>query len=343
MIRADENVGFLLRYENVAWYENGEVRILDRRIFPIRTEYVVCKNYKQVCQAIKDMVTQSAGPYTAAAMGMVLAAYEIRNEDRDDIIEYLKTAAYELSHARPTTSKAMEQITKTALNIALKALDNNEDVVERLKEYAVNRINDNYLKYEKTAKYLFELIPENGTILTQCFAETVLAMLFKECNKRGKKIKVVCAETRPYFQGARLTASLANEMGLETTVLNDNMITYGLEHMNIDLFTSAADVITMDGSVINKIGTYQIALLARHFGVPYYVTGEPSLSHLNADDVVIEYRDPETALSFMNVRITEEGVKGVYPAFDITPAGLVTGVVTDKGVLKPNELSKYYE
>lgn len=343
MKRADEGVGFLLQYENVAWYENGTVRILDRRIFPVRTEYVVCKSYKEVARAIKDMVTQSAGPYTAAAMGMVLAAYESRNEGRDKITPFLKTAAYELSHARPTTSKAMEQITDTAYSIAMKALDNNEDVVEKLREYAVNRINNNYLKYEKTASYLIEKIPDNGTILTQCFAETVLAMLFKECNRRGKKIKVICAETRPYFQGARLTASLANEMGFDTTVITDNMVAYAFEHMNVDLFTSAADVITMDGCVINKIGTNQIALLAKHYGVPYYVTGEPSKAHVSADNVVIEQRDPEQVLSFMGTRITEEGVKGIYPAFDITPAKLVSGVVTDKGIFDPGDLKKYYE
>lgn len=343
MIRADEGVGFLLRYENVAWYENGQVRILDRRVFPIRTEYVICKSYMEVAKAIKDMVTQSAGPYTAAAMGMVLAAYEARNENRDNITSFLKTAAYELSHARVTTSKAMEQITDTAYGIAMDALNNGEDVVEKLREYAINRINNNYLKYERTASYLFDRIPDDGVILTQCFAETVLAMLFKKIRETGKNVKVICAETRPYFQGARLTASLANEMGLDTTVITDNMVAYALEHMYVDLFTSAADVITMDGSVINKIGTNQIALLAKYYGVPYYVTGEPSLAYESAGNVVIEQRDPEQVLSFMGTKIVEEGVKGVYPAFDITPANLIRGVVTDKGILKPDELYKYYK
>lgn len=105
MKRADEGMGFLLQYENVAWYEGGCVRILDRRIYPVKTEFVVCRSYTEVAQAIADMVTQSAGPYTAAAMGMALAAYEVRQKSIDEIREYLKKAEYALSHARPTTSE----------------------------------------------------------------------------------------------------------------------------------------------------------------------------------------------------------------------------------------------
>lgn len=118
MIRKDEGLAFMLRYENVAWYEDGKVRILDRRIYPTKVEFVTCNTHEEVAKAIADMVTQSAGPYTAAGMGMALAAYECRNMNKEDMWEYLKRAAYILSHARPTTANRMAKVTEGCLNVA---------------------------------------------------------------------------------------------------------------------------------------------------------------------------------------------------------------------------------
>ncbi|MFB0920952.1 MAG: S-methyl-5-thioribose-1-phosphate isomerase, partial [Oscillospiraceae bacterium] len=118
MKRADEGVGFLLRYENVAWYESGSVRILDRRIYPVRKEYVTCHSHVEVAKAIADMVTQSGGPYLAAAMGMALAAFEAKDLKERELIAYLEKAAYTLSHARPTTAAKMERVTARAMDVA---------------------------------------------------------------------------------------------------------------------------------------------------------------------------------------------------------------------------------
>lgn len=345
MRRADEGMGFLLKYENVAWYEDGQVRILDRRIYPIEVKFVICKKHEEVAKAIHDMVTQSAGPYTAAAMGMALAAHEVRDETKEVVKEHMEKAAYTLSHARPTTVAKMEEITNTSLSIVKRSLEENVtglELVERLRQYAVERINNNYIKYEKIGAYLADQIPDNGTIMTQCFAETVLGTLLNECKKRNKHIKVICPETRPYFQGARLTASVVNDMGFDVTVISDNMVGYTMMQKKVDLFTSAADVITMDGYVVNKVGTFQIAMLANYFGIPYFVTGTPNINHPSIDSVKIEERNPELVLHAMDTKVTQEGVKGYYPAFDITNPKFVKGVVTDKGVYLPNELEKYY-
>lgn len=345
-IRADEGMGFLLKYENVAWYENGTVKILDRRKYPMNVKYVTCNKYQEVSKAIKDMVTQSAGPYTAATMGMALAAFEVKDKKNNEIIDFLNEAKYDLSHARPTTTKKMESITDKSFEIAKVCLEkgmNGEQLVEQLKLYAYKRINDNYHRYEKTAKYLADLIPYGGSILTQCFGETIIGTLLKELKRRGNPVKIYCAETRPYFQGARLTASVANEMGFEVTDLCDNMIASAMENKKIDLFTSAADVITMDGHVINKVGTSQIAILCQYYNVPYYVTGEPDLNHKNLSTIEIESRNPELALKWLDTKIVENGVQGYYPAFDITKPNLIKGVITDLGVFKTNELNKYYE
>ena len=137
------------------------------------------------------------------------------------------------------------------------------------------------------------------------------------------------------MQGARLTSACFAEMGFDTTVATDNMIAYAMQHEGVDLFTSAADCITLDGHVANKVGTLQIAILAKYFGLPYYVTGAPDAGKRGADDIVIEMRDPGQVLSYRGIRTTVDGVKAIYPAFDVTPPHLISGVVTDKGVYVP--------
>ncbi|MCI8479992.1 MAG: S-methyl-5-thioribose-1-phosphate isomerase [Oscillibacter sp.] len=346
MVRADEGVGFLLRYENVAWYEDGAVQILDRRIYPIRVEYVTCTRHEEVAQAIADMVTQSGGPFLAAAMGMALAAWEVREKPEADILSHLEKAAYTLSHARPTTSAKMERVTAQAMDAARQALAEGRSgasLVEALRENALRQINENYIRYTAVGKLLADKIPQNGTIMTQCFAETVVGTLLRECRDRGNAVKVICPETRPYFQGARLTASVARDMGFDVTVVTDNMPAYVMEKKHVDLFTSAADVITLDGHIVNKVGTFQIALAARYWGIPYFVTGSPNPSHPDMSSVVIEERDPALAMDALGTRTTLEGVKGYYPAFDVTPPKLCDGVVTEKGIFSPFDLKRYFE
>jgi methylthioribose-1-phosphate isomerase len=345
MERADEGLAFLLRYENIAWYKNGEVRILDRRIYPIRTEFVTCKSVQELAQAIKDMVTQSAGPYLAAAMGMALAAHEIADRKDVDVLTYMEDAAYTLSHARPTTVEQMKRVVGGSVDIVRQSLregTRGEALVEALFQYAFNFVNNNYKKYTLVGENLAKLIPQNGTIMTQCFGDTVVGTILRACKRLNNPIKVICAETRPYFQGSRLTASVACDMGFPVTVITDNMPGYTLKAKNVDLFTSASDVITVDGHIINKVGTFQIALAAHYYGIPYYVTGTPDPDHPDIRDVRIEERDPELVLKALDVKLTMDGVEGFYPAFDITPPELCSGVVTDLGVYLPQDLRRYF-
>ncbi|NLL81662.1 MAG: s-methyl-5-thioribose-1-phosphate isomerase [Tissierellia bacterium] len=342
MKRMDKDLAFMLRYENVAWYENGKVKILDRRIYPIEVNFVECSNHKEVAQAIADMVTQSGGPYVAAGMGMALAAYEARNKNEDDLITYLEDAAYTLSHARPTTTENMKNVTEAALKTARDALKEGKRVDEAIFEDVINNSNRKYEKISQVASYLVNNFPKNGIVMTQCFAETIVGFMVLESRNQNKDIKYICPETRPYLQGARLTASVINDMGADVTVITDNMPAYIIGKKKVDLFTSAADVITMDGYVVNKVGTFQIALAANYWGIPYFVTGAPNQGHPDVNSVTIEERDPELVLYSLDTKHTMEGVKGLYPAFDITPPHLCSGVVTDKGVFSPFDLKNYY-
>ena len=341
MKRADQDLAFMLQYENIAWYENGRVRILDRRCYPGKVEFVECRHYGEVAKAVTDMVTQSAGPYTAAAMGMALAAYECRNQGAAEQRAYLAQAADVIANARPTTAKRMRLACDAALKAADTALDSGEDVAEAIKANAIKANNARYEKIGKMASHLVDLFPDHGAVMTQCFGETIVGQMLREANARGKKLRIFCPETRPYFQGARLTATVCYEMGFDVTVISDNMPAFVMEREHIDVFTSAADVICMDGHVVNKVGTFQIAIVAKYMGIPYYVTGAPDVGHPGIDTVQIEMRDPDYVLQAMGVRTARAGVKGYYPAFDITPPALVSGVVTDGGVYCPYDLARY--
>ena len=343
MERKDAELAFLLQYENVAWYESGRVKILDRRIYPEKITYVECTSWQEVRQAIADMVTQSAGPYTAAAMGMALAAYQVRNEAVDTQRRFLEEAAHGLAHARPTTANRMGLITAGCLTVAEHALKAGQDAAAALFNAAVDSLNRRYGIMEKVGNYLADLFPQGGGILTQCFGETIVGMMLRAARARNNPVRIICAETRPFLQGARLTASCAADMGFDTTVITDNMVAYMMQQGRIDLFTSAADTIARDGHIANKIGTFQIALLADMFGIPYYVTGIPDADKKSVADIRIEQRNPEETLSCHGVHHTHPAVKGLYPAFDITPPQLIRGVVTDKGIYRPQELGAYFD
>lgn len=341
MERADRGLAFMLQYENIAWYENGTVRILDRRVYPTKVEFVECKTVQEVAKAITDMVTQSAGPYTAAQMGMALAAYQARNQDENGWLDFMKKAAHTIAHARPTTVDRMSILVNKSLDAAIAAREKGENVPQALVDHAIRTNNARYRKIGKMAEYLLDMLPQNAKVLTQCFGETIVGQTLRAARERGNELKIFCAETRPYFQGARLTASVAKDMGFDTTIITDNMPAFTIQKEKIDVFTSAADVICGDGHIVNKVGTFQIAIVANYLGIPYFATGAPDKGHPTIDTVQIEMRDPEFTLQAMGVRTAMAGVKGYYPAFDITPPRLVSGIVTDLGVFSPFNLAQY--
>lgn len=343
MERMDGGMPFLLRYENVAWYEDGRVRILDRRVYPAQTRFVECVTHGEVAQAVRDMVTQSAGPYTAVGMGMALAAHECRNMRGEEQASFLAAASDTLASARPTAANRYRAVTEHCRAAALRALETGGDPVRAAVDETVASLNRRYARMQLVGDRLETLIPSGGAILTQCFGETIIGTLMRAARRTGKEFRVFCAETRPYLQGARLTASCFAELGFDTTVITDNMAAYVMEREGVDLLTSAADTIAMDGCVANKVGTLQLAILAKHFQIPYYVTGIPDRDKRTGSGIVIEQRDPEQVLSLMGTRHAAPGVKAVYPAFDVTPPELIGGVVTDRGVFAPNALERYFD
>lgn len=341
MERADKGLAFMLRYENVAWYEDGSVRVLDRRVYPAKVEFVICRSYDDVAQAIASMVTQSTGPYTLAPMGMALAAWQCRNMPEKEQEEFMEKASDAISSSRPTTQKRMKLLTEACIPVWKTALEEGRRADIAIRDHVVEDNNIRYSKVGEIARYLVDKFPVNGTVMTQCYAETILGMMLMECRKRGNAIRLFCPETRPFFQGARFTATVCSEMGFDTTLITDNMPAFVMQKEHVDVFTCAADAISADGYVFNKVGTSQISICAKYFGIPVYVSGVPDVGHPTWDTVPIEMRNPDNVLYAMNVRTAVEGVNGYYPAFDMTPPELITGIVTDRGIFAPDRLADY--
>lgn len=343
MARADDGLPFLLRYENVAHYRDGAVWILDRRKYPAGEEFVHCADYHQVAKAIAEMVTQSGGPWLAAALGMVSVSREVRGLSPEAAKQNLQFAADILCQARPTTSENMKAHIERVLKVAQNAIDGGEDAEEKTYAYVMENLEKRYRQSRTMAAYAVDLLPDGASVLTQCYAETLIGFILLVAREKGKRISLICPETRPYLQGARLTASVAYDMEIPVTVITDNMPAYILSKGMAHVFISAADVVTLDGHVINKIGTFQIALAAHYHGVPYYAMGTPSMKHPDISTVKIEERSPEETVHALEIRTAKKGVKGYYPAFDITPPHLVSAVISPKGVFLPCDLKRYFE
>ena len=342
MKREDYDLAFMLRYENIASYEEGIVKILDRRVYPTTLRFEVCESIMDVRNAIKNMVTQSAGPYTAVGMGMALAARDSLNMNEEDTLRYLKEASHLLATSRPTTEKRYSSITESCIPVALRAKEEGRRPDEAVRDHVYSLNDKRYSKICRISKYLSGEIPDGGSVMTQCFGETIVGMMARTLREEGKKVRFFCPETRPYFQGARLTATVLSQMGFDTTVITDNMPAFVMEKEHIDVFTAAADAITMDGYVVNKVGTLGISIAAEYFGVKTYITGAPDRFHNKIDEVEIEMRDPKYTLEAMGVKTAIDGVKGYYPAFDITPPSLISGIVTDIGIYNPLDLESYF-
>lgn len=308
------------------------VEILDRRVFPAERVWVHCASVEDVAKTIEDMVTQSSGPYFAALWGMVLAAREAVLLGAEEARAHLEKAGERLVATRRTNNHL-----RKAVHAVLSHVDGQTGEALVAAALAGARSGDERYRSRSAAlgRHTAELLPDRATVLTHCWADLYLVELVRAA--AGKDLAFVCTETRPYLQGARLTAETLAEMGVDTTVITDGMGAAVLSSGKVDALVTAADRVTMDGHVVNKIGTLGLAVAAHAFGVPFHAMVQaPDRLAPTVDAVPIEYRDGTEVLD-------RPGIRGLYPAFDITPPRFVTTVVTDRGPFNPRQLSDYYK
>ena len=314
--------------DNVARLDHAGVHVFDRRRYPFEQRWVHCPDVLAVAQSIIDMVTQSHGPAVVAGYGLALAARHASSSQAPD--DDLRAAADTLIDTRPTNDSLRTLVTGAlAACLALDAGEREHAAVE----FVIDDLRHRRRRATSIGRFGASLLRDGPRLLTHCWAETGIAEIVQQAVRDGIKVTAFCPETRPYLQGARLTADALRDAGATVTVIPDPAVGHVISEGLVDLAITGADRITADGGVVNKIGTLAIAELCRSRGIPYYAICTDVDTHTaSVSDVPIEIRDGNEALYCLGNRTATQGVTGFYPAFDRTPGDLVTGYITPDGV-----------
>jgi methylthioribose-1-phosphate isomerase len=320
------------------------VHILDRRNFPFERVWVRCGTVADVVKAIEDMVTQSSGPYFAVLWGMVLAAREAAGLPPAEARAAMGRAGELLESTRRTNNHLRKAVFAVLTSVDAAGPVSGAELEAAALAGAVAGDERYRSRSRALGTATAALLPDGGCVLTHCWADLYLTETVSAAQRAGKRLRFICTETRPYLQGARLTAETLAEMGVDTTLITDSMGAAVLSSGDVDALVTAGDRVTMDGHVVNKIGTLGLAVAAHAFDVPFYALVQaPDRLAPTAADVPIEYRPGAEVLSTLGRRTASDRVRGLYPAFDVTPPRFVTSVVTDRGVFAPDRLADYYE
>ena len=326
----------------VKW-ENNQVIMIDQTKLPGRLVYVKYKKYEDVARAIQRLVVRGAPAIgVAAAFGMALAAISSKAKTPKALLKDLKIAYQRLRSTRPTAVNlvwALDQVMKEA---ALKNSVN--DIKNSIILSSQNMATDDIITNKKLGKKGAEMIRKDEVILTHCNAGSLATVTYgtalgvlRAANDLGKKIRVIATETRPVMQGSRLTAFELDHYGIDFSLIPDTAVGHLMSSGLINRVIVGADRILKSGHVYNKIGTYQVAALAKRHKIPFYVAAPSSTFDLTSKvgDVVIEERNKNELMKMGNKLLAPKGIKIFNPAFDVTPPELITGIITEKGILKP--------
>jgi methylthioribose-1-phosphate isomerase len=328
--------------EPIRW-RNGILEAVDCTSLPGRLRYIRLGTVDQVCKAIKTMKVRGAPLIgVVGAYGLVLAARRIKQESLDDARKTLQKYADQLIQTRPTGVNlrwAVERVYK-----ASNRAGSFRDLENELRREADAIMEEELEAAHKIGQYGANLIDDDDTVLTHCNAGalatagygTALALV-RSAVEQGKHVRVIATETRPLLQGSRLTAFELSRDHIPVTLVCDSAVAQLMSRGLIDKVVVGADRILRTGHVANKIGTLQIALASKFYGVPFYVAAPVSTVDLATDPlkIIIEERDPNEVLYIAGHRVAPRGVNAMNPAFDVTPPELVTGIVTDRGVVSP--------
>lgn len=324
---------FLL--DNVAFLAADGVHILDRRVYPFEVRWEICPTVADVARAIVDMVTQSRGPGVVAGYGMVLAARESARDEHPEA--RLAELAQLLVETRPTNHSVRHAV-ESAFAVCAGDPAGWESAVADLVVQSEQQRRAHAGAIGATGA---ELLADGARVLTNCWAESGFVQAIAAAVAAGRAITVYCPETRPYLQGARLTADAVRDAGAEVFVVPDNAIGYLISEGLVDLAITGSDRVTADGGVVNKIGTLAIATLCSTYGIPFYSTcNDVDTKRKTVREVTVEIRNGEEALECLGQRTATLGVAGFYPAFDRTPPELVTGLISATGILRPADLAR---
>ncbi len=327
-------------------WEGNLVKMLDQRRLPSKVEWYTCRGYRDVIDAIRKMVIRGAPAIgVAAAMGLALGASSIRAGSFVAFRTRFSLMAEKMRLARPTAVNLRWAVARMVGLVDDMAVRPVREIKEALKEESNKILLEDIDINKKLGANGLDLIPDNATILTHCNAGSLATAgygtalgVIRAAHEAGKKIQVIADETRPWLQGLRLTSFELMQDHIPVTVIADNAAGSLMRQKRIDLVVTGADRIAANGDVANKIGTYQVAVLARTNNIPFYVaaplsTIDPGTG--TGDGIPVEQRPLEEITRVGRVRLGPPGVQTFNPAFDITPAKYVTAIITEAGILTP--------
>ena len=328
--------------KTIEWKDNSVIMI-DQTKLPNSLEYVTYTDYNQVADAIRTLVVRGAPAIgVSGAFGLALAVLQSSAKEKDELIQDLETAKKVLVETRPTAVNlawGLEKIMK--ITKAGETVDEiRTSVIEAAKQMAEDDIQINM----SIGKNGSELFSENDTILTHCNAGALATVgygtalgVIRATKESGKRVKVIATETRPIQQGSRLTAFELKHDGIDVSLIPDTAVGYTMANGLVNGVIVGADRVLQTGHVFNKIGTYQVATMAKQHNIPFYVAAPLSTFDLESrpEDVIIEQRKPSEVTGIGDKKTAPDGIDVINPAFDMTPPELISGIITENGVVKP--------
>jgi methylthioribose-1-phosphate isomerase len=336
-----------MHFMRTVFWEDNQLKMIDQRILPGRFEVVAYKDHRSVAQAITDMVVRGAPAIgAAAAFGLALAGFESASTSTESLLADLQAASNTLKESRPTAVNlawAVDRVMRIAYSVKGSADDVRVVVLSEAQHIADEDVEIN----KRMAEHGATLINDGDTIIHHCNTGALATVdwgtalgVIRTAHEQGKQIHVFVDETRPRLQGARLTAWELEQYGIPYEIISDNTAGYFLKAGKVQKCFVGSDRTAANGDVANKIGTYMLALAAFDNGVPFYPvvpTSTIDLSLAHGDLIPIEERNPQEVLGleFMGERVAPQNAKARNIAFDVTPNRLVTGIVTENGVVYP--------
>ena len=333
--------------KTVEWTNEG-VRMLDQRLLPTEEKYLMLRSYEEVADAIKKMVVRGAPAIgVSAAMGLALGASQSVGTSVADLEYDFKYMSKVMAATRPTAVNlfwAIERM-RSALLKAKDETTNVEEIKKRLVNEALAIFNEDIESNRALGKFGGELIADGATVLTHCNAGALATAgdygtalgVIRGAIDAGKRVAVIADETRPFLQGARLTAWELAQDNIPVTVITDNMAGHIMKQGKIDCVVVGADRIAANGDAANKIGTYMVAVLAKQHNIPFYVAAPMSTVDLNTptgEEIPIEERGAKEVTHIGDRQLTPDGVDVHNFAFDVTPHEFIAAIITDRGVAR---------
>ena len=336
---------FKSKIRTIEWIDTFS-RMVDQTLFPYEFKYVDIKTGDEMFDAIKTMIVRGAPAIgIAGAHGVVLYAQELKDLPCEEFVKKLLEKADHMATSRPTAVNLMWAVEKQK-EVIKNSKSDVKGIIEELKQNAIKLENEDIEINKKIGDFGAEVVPKGATILTHCNAGALATVgygtalgVVRSAFANDPTIQVFADETRPRQQGARITTLELTMDGIPTTLITDGMCSYFMKKGMIDMVVVGADRIAANGDTANKIGTYTVAIAAKYHNIPFYIAAPLSTidtSIKTGDEIPIEERSHDEVTHINGKSICAEGVNIINPGFDVTPHELITGIITEKGILRPD-------